>query len=403
MDNKSNSRPLHVGAPNFGDMARFTERVAAIYDNRWLTNDGPFVREFEERIATIAGVKHCVAMCNATVALEILIRAAGIAGEVIVPAYTFVATAHALQWQQITPVFCDIEPDNHTINPSEIERLITPRTTAIIGVHIWGKSCNVAALKAIADRRNLLLMFDAAHAFGCSHGGRPIGGNGLAEVFSFHATKFLNAAEGGAVVTNDDELASKMRLMRNFGFSGYDNVIYIGTNGKMNELSAAMGLTSLESMERFLAVNKRNYAAYQTVLTGLPGISLIDYDNSEQQNYQYVVLDVSPSCPLSRDQLVQVLHGENVLARRYFFPGVHKMEPYRSFYPNAGLLLPVTERVVEQVLVLPTGTTVSEEDISRIGQILGWAVSNSDRLCQELPKTIPPGCSMQLKEHAIDA
>lgn len=388
------SSPLHVGRPNVGDRGRLLARFDELLDRAWLTNDGPLVREFESRVAHLAGVKHCVVMCNATVALEIAIRAAGLTGEVIVPAYTFVATAHALQWQEITPVFCDINPQTHNLDAACIERLITPRTSAIIGVHVWGRPCPVDELSSLAGKYNLTLMFDAAHAFGCSHRGRPIGGFGLAEVFSFHATKFVNCAEGGAVVTNDDGLASRMRLMRNFGFSGYDNVVYVGTNGKMSELSAAMGLTSIESMDHFISINKRNYEAYRLGLKSLPGIALLDYDRSQTQNYQYVVLDIDPQvCPLSRDQIVQVLHAHRVLARRYFYPGVHRMEPYRSCYPNAHLLLPVTEEVVRRVVVLPTGTAVSEEDIAQIGRILLWAIEHAAALRQKLPESVPPGGS----------
>ena len=386
------NEPLHVGRPNLGSRENLHRLLDQMLDRNWLSNNGPLVREFEQRVAAIAGVTHCVAMCNATIALEIATRAAGITGEVIIPAYTFVATAHALQWQGITPVFCDIDPVTHNLDPACIERLITPKTSAIIGVHVWGKPCLVEDLTTIADRHGLTLMFDAAHGFGCTHTGRPIGGFGLAEVFSFHATKFVNCAEGGAVVTNDDELAAKMRLMRNFGFSGYDNVIYVGTNGKMNELSAAMGLTSLDSMPRIVEANRVNYAAYWDALRDLPGVTLIAYDETQAQNYQYVVLDIEPAkCPLTRDQLVQVLHAHNVLARRYFFPGVHRMEPYRSYYPNADLLLPVTEDVVRRVVVLPTGTAVSPRDVEQIAQIIRWALDNAGDLRKRLPETIPPG------------
>lgn len=391
-------RPLHVGRPNLGDRSRLLCRIEEMLDRVWLSNDGPLVNEFEQRVAEIAGVQHCVAMANATIALEIATRAASVSGEVIVPAYTFVATAHALQWQEITPVFCDIDPVTHNLDPSCVERLITPRTSAIIGVHVWGQPCRVEALADIARRRGLKLMFDAAHAFGCSHGGRPIGGFGLAEVFSFHATKFLNCAEGGAVVTNDDELAAKMRLMRNFGFSGYDNVIYVGTNGKMNELAAAMGLTSLDSMPDIIQANRRNYIAYREVLRDLPGVSLIQYDESQSQNYQYVVLDIdAATCPLTRDQFVQVLHAHNVLARRYFFPGVHRMEPYRSYYPNAHLLLPVTEHVANRVVVLPTGTAITPGDIDQIGQIVRWGLEHAAELRHRLPVSIPPGGSFDTR------
>ena len=370
------AEPLHVGRPNIGDRHRLANRLTDILESKWLTNDGPLVREFEGRIADLAGVEHCVAMCNATVALEIAIRAAELSGEVIVPSFSFVATAHALQWQQITPVFCDIDPATHTLDPDQVERMITPRTTGILATHVWGRPANVDALQEIADRRGLTLLFDAAHALGSSYRGQMIGRFGLAEVFSFHATKFINAFEGGAVVTNDEVLARKLRLMRNFGFGDLDRVDYIGTNGKMTEISAAMGLTSLESMSDFLAVNRRNYKTYATELAEARGIKLLRYDDSESNNYQYVVVEVdAQQCGLTRDELVAVLTAENILARRYFYPGCHRMEPYRSLFPHSGLLLPVTERVSERVLVLPTGTAVSEEAVRTICGILRTAIA----------------------------
>jgi dTDP-4-amino-4,6-dideoxygalactose transaminase len=381
-------QPLHVGRPNLGDRQRFLERVGDMLDRRWLTNDGPLVQEFERRICEVAGVRHCVLMCNATVALEIAIRALELKGEVIVPSYTFIATAHALQWQEITPVFGDMDPLTYNLDPGGIERLITPRTTGIIGVHVWGRACDTEAIEALGKKRGLKVMYDAAHAFGCSHGGRMIGGFGACEVFSFHATKFLNSFEGGAVVTNDDVLAAKMRLMRNFGFSGYDRVIYPGTNGKMTEVCAAMGLTSLESLEALIAINRRNYQAYREGLQGLPGMSLIVYPPQERSNFQYIVVEVDPEvCPLNRDELVRVLHAENVLARRYFWPGCHQMEPYRSYFPNARLLLPNTERQAARIMVLPTGQSVAPEDISKICGIIEtateYAGSVRDMLARE--------------------
>jgi dTDP-4-amino-4,6-dideoxygalactose transaminase len=245
-------------------------------------------------------------------------------------------------------------------------------------------------LAEIARRRNLKLLYDAAHAFGCSHNGRMIGGFGDAEIFSFHATKFFNTLEGGAVVTNDDDLAAKIRLMKNFGFAGIDNVIYIGTNGKMNEVSAAMGLTSLESLDEFIAVNRRNYKYYQHELAGIPGIRLVTYDETEKCNYQYCVLEVDAAVTLvSRDQLVDILWAENVVARRYFYPGCHRMEPYRSYFPHAGLLLPETEKLVQRVLSLPNGTAVGEGEISQICQIIRTVVKHSQEVRQRIePPTV---------------
>lgn len=366
---------LHVGRPNIGNRDVLLSRINDMLDRRWLTNNGPFVQEFEQRLQDFLGVKHCIAMCNATIALEITTRALGLKGEVIVPAFTFVATAHSLQWQEITPVFCDIDPVTHTIDPVQVERMITPRTTGIIGVHLWGRACNVEALADIATRHNLKLVLDAAHAFGCSHNGKMIGGFGDAEVFSFHATKFFNTFEGGLVATNSDELAGKVRLMKNFGFHGFDNVIYIGTNGKMTEVCAAMGLTNLESLDRFIEANRGNYQGYKKHLSVIPGLKLIDYPEHEKQNYQYIVVEVDKEiCGISRDKLVEVLHSNNVVARRYFYPGCHRMEPYRSYFPHAGLLLPETEQVAEQILLLPTGAVV-EEDISIIVGIISNAIS----------------------------
>src|SRR6185369_4193577 len=207
------AEPLHVGRPNIGDRGRLLSLINDMLDRRWLTNQGPLVQEFERRVAEHVGVEHCVAMCNGTVALEIAIRALGLTGEVILPSFTFIATAHALQWQEITPVFCDIDPHTHRLDPNRVESMITPRTSGIIGVHVWGRPCDVDALTEIAERRKLTLLFDAAHAFSSSRNGTMVGGFGAAEVFSFHATKFLNTGEGGAVVTNDDDLAQRMRLM----------------------------------------------------------------------------------------------------------------------------------------------------------------------------------------------
>ena len=368
------SLPLHVGRPNVGNRDALIGRINEMLDRRWLSNHGPLIQEFERKVESLLGVKHCIAMCNGTVALEIAIRALDLKGEVIVPSFTFIATAHALQWQEITPVFADIDPQTHNLDPASVEKMITPRTTGIMGVHLWGRPCDTSGLQAIADKHGLKLMFDASHAFACSHNGRLIGNFGECEVFSFHATKFFNTFEGGAVVTNNDVLAEKIRLMKNFGFSGYDNVIYIGTNGKMTEVCAAMGLTGLESLEEFVEINRRNYHIYRDVLRDVPGLSLIRYDESERCNYQYIIVEVNESSyGLSRDQLVRVLHAENVLARRYFFPGCHNMQPYKSLFPHAGMLLPQTELLNQNVIALPTGTAVNQEMITLIGIIMRLA------------------------------
>jgi len=363
-------RPLHVGRPNIGNRKDFLNYVGEIFDRGWLTNNGPMVQAFEQRVADFHSVKHCVAMCNGTVALEIAIRALGMEGEVIIPSYTFIATAHALHWQAITPVFADIDPTTHTLDPEAVRRMITPRTTGIIGVHLWGRGAPVEALQAIADEHKLKLMFDAAPAFGCSYKNVMMGNFGACEVLSFHATKFFNTFEGGAILTNDDELAETMRLMRNFGFSGFDNVIHPGTNGKMTEIAAAMGLVNLDTLSDVIEANQRNYQTYCEGLSNLPGISLLSYDASERQNFQYVVMEVGKECPVTRDHIIRALHAENILARRYFWPGCHRMKPYRDLYPHAGLLLPNSQQVADRVIVLPTGTALDENMVLTVTSVI---------------------------------
>ena len=383
------AHPLHVGRPNIGNQERLLDRIRDLLERRWLTNQGPFVHEFETKVSKLLRVKHCIATCNGTIALEIAIRALGMTGEVIVPSFTFIATAHALQWQEITPVFCDIDPQTHNLDPRRVEALITPRTTGILATHIWGRPCAIDELIEIAARHRLELLFDAAHAFGCSYHGRKIGNFGAAEVLSFHATKFLNTFEGGAVVTNNDELANKIRLMTNFGFAGYDQVIYLGINGKMTEPAAAMGLTGLESLNEFIAANHRNYELYRKALADLPGVQVIQYDAAEQNNYQYMVLEIDESkTHISRDFISLILHAENVLARRYFYPGCHRMEPYRSYVPHARLFLPETEKLTQRVLSLPTGTAVEVQDVDLVCGLIRFVTEHGAKVSQKI-STLP--------------
>jgi dTDP-4-amino-4,6-dideoxygalactose transaminase len=370
--------PIHVGQPGVGNRESFFKRVNEMLDRRWFANNGPLVKEFESCIACRVGVKHCLAMCNATVALQVAIRALELQGEVIVPAYTFVATAHALYWQNIKPVFLDITPNDYNLDPAAIEGLITSQTTGIIGVHLWGRPCDTQAIQTIAARHDLKVMYDAAHAFGCSHKGRMIGNFGHCEVFSFHATKFLNSFEGGAIVTNDDKLAAKIRLLRNFGFSDIDTVVSFGTNAKLTEVCAAMGISSLEAMDDLIVVNRRNYETYKNHLAVIPGLSLIHYDPANSNNYQYIIVDVDPlRSRLTRDELVSVLWAENVFARKYFWPGCHQMEPYRSLRPPTPDYLPETDRTAARTMVLPTGQNVSPEIITGICRIIREATDHS--------------------------
>ncbi len=378
-------KPLHVGVPNLGDRDRLFARIEGILNRRVLTNRGPLVVEFEERIADLVGVKHCVAMSNGTVALEIVTRALGFEHEVITPSMTFVATAHALQWQRITPIFCDIKPGGHHLDPARIRGLVTPRTSGILPVNLWGRPANIDTILSVARQYELPVVFDSAHAFGCSYQGKMIGGFGKAEVFSFHATKFINAFEGGAVVTDDAGLAEKVRLMQNFGFEGREQVSHVGINGKMTEIEAAMGLTSLESMDRFIKHNKENYLAYKDGLQSIPGVEIMEYDEDESCNYQYIVIEIDERiASVSCGDLLEVLSAENVDARRYFNPGCHRMEPYRSYFPNAGMLLENTERLLDRVLTLPTGTAISVDEVNKITSLVTRVIESGRAVSSRL-------------------
>jgi dTDP-4-amino-4,6-dideoxygalactose transaminase len=377
--------PLHVGRPALIHRRRFLDRVEDILDHHWYTNNGRYVQELEERIAALLGVAHCVAVSNGTAALELALRAGEVAGEVIVPSFTFIATAHALTWQGIRPVFADVDPASHNLDPRQAEALITPATTAILGVHLWGRPCAIAELSQLAADHNLRLLFDAAHAFTCSWRGQMIGRFGDAEVFSFHATKFFNTVEGGAIVTGNGDLARRARLMRNFGFSGYDEVVGPGTNAKMNEMSAAMGLTLLEELDELIEANRHRYHLYRREFTGLPGLSLVTYDESESANYQYLVVEIDEAAAgLSRDGLLEVLWAENVWARRYFYPGCHRMEPYRSQMTLPPGRLAATDQVAKRVMVLPTGINVSPGDVELVGELIRLALGHGSEVSRRL-------------------
>lgn len=395
------SEPRLVGRPNMPDNDRFLDRIAEMLESGWLTNYGPKVREFEQQVAAITGAEHCIATCNGTVALELAISAAGITGgEVIVPSFTFVATAHSLMRQGITPVFCDVRPDTHCMDPASVEQLVTERTTGILAVTLWGNGCDEHALRDIADRHQIPLIADSAHSFGCDLGRSGTPSLFDAEILSFHATKCIHAIEGGAILTNDARLAERLRLMVNFGFETEDTVIYLGTNGKMTEASAAMGLTSLESRHDVFAHNQRMYERYRDGLAAVPGVSVMDRGLSpeERHNYQYVVVEIDQSdCGLTRDELVGALRLENVFARRYFYPGCHRMEPYKTKLSGNITHLPVTEAISARVMLLPNGLAMSGHDVDlatrRIASIVtrarhvrvALAASNDSRLPPKVP------------------
>jgi dTDP-4-amino-4,6-dideoxygalactose transaminase len=366
--------PVVVGKPNLGNEKMFLDRIGQIFACRQLTNNGPFVREFEERIARFCGVRNCIATCNATLGLELAIAELGMTGSVIVPSLTFIGTAHTLQRNGVTPIFCDVDPATHVIDPAAIEALIRPDTSGILGVHLWGNPCPVEGLEALAEKHGLRLLFDAAHAFGSTYRGRLLGGFGDAEVFSFHATKAINSFEGGAIVTNDDLLAARLREAINFGLTRDNKVARLGTNAKMNEACAAMGITSLDAKDEIFAHNRSNYAAYRDGLKEIPGLRLLPIQDGEASNCQFVVVEVDAQAfGWTRDELIRLLEAENVVARRYFYPGCHRSEPYCSQTMGPIPDLPITDKICSSVFCLPTGTSVSPDDVAGISRIIRLA------------------------------
>ena len=373
--------PLMVGRPSMPDRASLHRRVDEILDSGRFTNNGLLLQQFEEKLKTVTNCRHAVCVCNGTMALQLLAKASGLTGEVIVPSMTFIATAHALEWIGLKPVFADVDVDSHTLDPASVERCVTANTSAILGVHLWGNPCDVEGLQRIADRHNLKLLFDASHAFGCVRKGVPIGGLCDAETFSFHATKAVHAIEGGAVVTNSDDIAERCRLMRNFGITGMTQIESPGINAKMSELSAAVGLTSLESFDRVMAQNQLRLNDYRTVIKDVPGIDVAIPESIDRRNGQYVVVTVNAArFGMSRDQLLEILRAEGVFARSYFSPGCHNAVPYAGQSIHTPVRLSVTEQLLAEVLQLPTGSAVAEDDVVAIGRLLLAAHRFSSRL-----------------------
>jgi len=350
----STSKKLYVGCPNLGDKQVFLGWVDKIWKSKRLSNDGPVVQEFEKQVQQFLGVKHAIAVCNATTGIQILANAVfGTYSRVWVPSFTFAATVYALDWAGFVPDFVDIDPKTHNVLP------IFSSHAPLLATHLWGRPCPIDEL---VEKNKTVLIFDAAHAFGCSYKGKMIGNFGAGEVFSFHATKFINSFEGGMITTNNDETAEKCRLLRNFGFVGYDDSVATGINGKMSEVHAAMGLCSLGSFDRFVECNHNNYSQYLDQLFDIGGLNIVRHEPRDTPNYQYMVLEVKRN----RDKILEALWAEGIYARRYFYPGVHRMAHYKAM----NISLPNTEALAEKILVLPSGVSTTTKDITKICKII---------------------------------
>lgn len=361
--------PIRVGAPSIGDRSALHRRLDEILDRAWLTNHGPVERELEERLRDVAKTRHCIPVSSATLGLLVALKALVVEGQVLMPAFTFPALAHVTKLIGLEPVFCDIDPCRHHLDPSDAARRLTEDTAAVVGVHLWGAGCDTTAIEAMAG--DLPVLYDAAQAFGAHRDGAPIGGNGRCEVFSFHATKFVNGFEGGAIATDDDELAARLRLMVNFGFAGRDTVVALGINAKLSEVHAAMALVSLDLLPQLRAANREHLERYTERLRLLPGIELRSRDDGG--NLSYVVVEIDEAeAGCGRDRVIERLRGAGIDARRYFHPGVHRMAPHdeRPTCP-----LPVTETVVQRVMQLPTGLALTGEQVDRVCDELAMIVA----------------------------
>lgn len=387
--NPAFSIPRHVGTPFVPQRDLLHASLDEVLDSRRFTNDGPFVLRLEDTLAGLHGVKHVVTMTNATTALQLLFRAFHLAGDVIMPAFSFIATAHAAAWEGLQPRFVDILQDTHCINASLVCDSINADTAALVGVHLWGHLCNINALQSIASANRIPLLLDASQAIGWNHSclaNASADGEGpLASVISLHATKLVSSLEGGAVLTNDDSLAADLRRMRNFGFSGYDNVVSLGTNAKLSEFAAAFALRGLECFDYLVDHGRRIWLEYKRLFADLPGVTFLSPSSCDPVNYHYAVLLVDSSLSqLSRDELMQVMWAENIRVRRYFYPGCHRSEPYASRDSESIPSLPVTDDVAASVLVLPASSAVTLQDVSLIVQRFRLALQASCQVRQAL-------------------
>jgi len=360
--------PLHVAQVNLPSWDDVAAAFSGIFERHYFANHGPLVHRLDEAFAEATGTRHAVCVANGTVALMVLARALELSGEVIAPSFTFPATVQALEWAGLTPVLCDVEAETHMISPRTVEPVIGERTVGVMGVHAWGKPCDPDGLQTLCDRRGLALIFDACHGVGCTYQGRPLGNFGIGEAFSFHATKVMNGAEGGCITTNDDDFAARLRTIRSFHPGETFADVPTQMNAKMSEAQAALALLSLKDLDVNIRANIERYRGYAEGLEGLPGLSLLQYGQSERNNHQYVVLEVDPDAfGLDRDQLLAALEAENILCRRHFFPGVHRTLPQL----RRGDELKNTERLCARLLQLPNGQIMTRDDVARVAEAIG--------------------------------
>ena len=361
---KQNS--LYVTQPHLPPLEEFIPYLEQIWDSKILTNKGPFHQQLEQALCDYLGVDHLALFANGTLALVTALQALRISGEVITTPYSFVATAHALLWNGIKPVFVDIDPTTFNLDPSKIEAAITPQTTAILPVHCYGNPCDVEAIQDIADNYNLKVIYDAAHAFGVQCHCGSVLKHGDLSILSFHATKVFTTFEGGAIICPDAKTKQHIDHLKNFGFVGETTVVASGINGKMQEFSAALGLLQLKYVDAALARRREIDTFYRKQLANVPGITCAPRAGQQADNYAYFPILVDPEYPLSRDALYEKLREQGIYGRRYFYPLISEFPMYRGLPSARRDHLPVASKVAEQVICLPIYPDLSLDDQDRI-------------------------------------
>jgi dTDP-4-amino-4,6-dideoxygalactose transaminase len=363
--------PIYVTKPVLPSLEEFIPYLEQIWKNKILTNNGPFHKQLEKELADFLGVPYISLFVNGTLALVTALQALRITGEVITTPYSFVATTHSLWWNNIKPVFVDIENDFCNLNPDKIEAAITPKTTAILPVHVYGNPCKVERIQEIADIYGLKVIYDAAHAFGVKYKGQSICNFGDLSILSFHATKVFNTMEGGAIVCHDAATKKRIDYLKNFGFAGETKVMAAGINSKMNEMQAALGLLQLEHHYENIQKRKAVVEIYKTVLAGLEGISFLPEPFHTESNFAYFPIFIKEKeFGMSRDGLYEKLKQHNIFGRRYFYPVISKFPMYKELESANPANLKIAESIAEKVICLPIYPELSGEKVIDICKII---------------------------------
>lgn len=365
------SKPILVTSPLLPPLEEFQSYLEDIWKRKWLTNNGYYHQELEKALCEYLEVKYISLFTNGTLPLITALQALRISGEVITTPYSFVATTHSIWWNGIQPVFVDVDPHTGNLDPMKIEAAITPRTTAIMPVHVYGTPCNVEAIKEIADKYGLKVIYDAAHAFGVKLNGESILKAGDMSTLSFHATKTYNTIEGGALICHDAEMKQRIDYLKNFGFAGETEVVAPGINSKMDEVRSAYGLLNLKYVDKAILCRQRNANYYREVLKGIKGVRFMEDMNGVIHNYSYFPIFVDESeYGISRDQLYEKMKRHNVLCRRYFYPLISSFSTYRGLASANQGNLPVATQLAETVLCLPMHHELTEKNIKNIVEIV---------------------------------